>query len=57
MIQVTITWETLPGSIADVLGRKLGRAPTNAELKAEVQRIMDESLVAEATQGKLPHQR
>lgn len=44
-------------TIYDALAAKLGRSPTNAELKAEVQRIKDEALVMVATRGKLPHQR
>jgi hypothetical protein len=44
-------------TIYEVLREKLGREPTNAELKADVQRILQESTVELAMQGKLPHQR
>ena len=44
-------------TIYEVLRDKLGREPTHAELCADVQRILDESLIARATQGKLVHQR
>ena len=36
---------------------KLNREPTNAELKAEVRRIIRESYVDAAGKGKLAHQR
>lgn len=39
------------------LVEKLGRHPTNAEIKADVQRILDESLQERAARGKLAHQR
>ena len=44
-------------TIYEALCVKLGREPTNAELKADVKRILAESLVERATKGKLPHQR
>lgn len=44
-------------TIWDALARKLGRQPTNAEAKAEVQRILEESMIERAEQGKLSHQR
>lgn len=44
-------------TIYEALKAKLGREPTNAELKADVRRIMAESLVERAEQGKLAHQR
>lgn len=44
-------------TIYGALKMKLGREPTNAELTAEVKRILGESLVERATAGKLPHQR
>lgn len=44
-------------TIYQALAEKLGRAPTNAELKADVQRILEESLVELATKGKLSHQK
>jgi hypothetical protein len=37
---ITTTFATRPGSIAENLGKKLGRTPTNEELKAEVKRIL-----------------
>ena len=42
-------------TIYDASKAKLGRSPTVAELKADVQRIMDEGLVLAAMRGKLPH--
>lgn len=44
-------------TIYEALRDKLGREPTNAELKADVSRILDESLVERAAAGKLSHQR
>ena len=44
-------------TIYNVLRDKLGREPTNAELKAEVDRIKREALVGLAEKGKLPFQR
>lgn len=44
-------------TIYEALARKLGRKPTNAELKADVERILEESMVERAEQGKLRHQR
>jgi hypothetical protein len=44
-------------TIYKVLRDKLGREPTNAELKAEVDRIKQEALVGLAEKGKLPFQR
>ena len=44
-------------TIYDALAKKLGRAPTNAELKADVERIKTAALVEAATHGRLPHQR
>lgn len=44
-------------TIYAVLKDKLGREPTNAELKAEVQRIKEEALVETAGAGKLAHQK
>ena len=40
-------------TIYEALAAKLGRVPTNAELKADVQRIKDEALVELASNGKL----
>ena len=44
-------------TIYEALMHKLGRTPTNAELKAEVARIKREAYEEVATKGKLPHQR
>lgn len=44
-------------TIYEALRAKLGREPTNAELKADVERILDEALVEQAEAGKLRHQR
>lgn len=44
-------------TIYDALKVKLAREPTNAELKAEVQRILDEGAAELAAKGKLPFQR
>lgn len=44
-------------TIYEALRQKLGREPTNAELKADVKRIMQEALVETASRGRLPHQR
>lgn len=44
-------------TIYDALAKKLGRAPTNAELKADVERIKTAALVQAATAGRLPSQR
>lgn len=44
-------------TIYEALSRKLGRKPTNAELKEEVQRIKQDGYVLAAAAGKLPFQR
>ncbi len=44
-------------TIYEALAAKLGRTPTNAELKAEVQRIKTEAYVETAQRGKLRHQK
>jgi hypothetical protein len=44
-------------TIYEALATKLGRIPTNAELRADVQRIKDSVLVELASKGKLSHQR
>lgn len=44
-------------TIYQALVSKLGRTPTNAEVKADVERIKREALVELANKGKLPHQR
>lgn len=44
MLRVSISWRNDdPSTIYNVLKRKLGREPTNAELKAEVLRILREA--------------
>lgn len=44
-------------TIYEVLRDKLGREPTNEELKADVKRILEEGTRELALKGKLPHQR
>jgi hypothetical protein len=44
-------------TIYEALRQKLGREPTNAEIKADVQRILEEAMVDRAERGKLSHQR
>jgi hypothetical protein len=44
-------------TIHDALAAKLGRKPTNAELKAEMARIREEGIIEAAMTGKLAHQR
>jgi hypothetical protein len=48
-------------TIYEVLREKLGREPTNAELNADVKRILaegaEERMVTAASRGKLPHQK
>lgn len=44
-------------TIYEALRAKLGREPTHAELKADVQRILDEAHAATAAAGRLPYQR
>ena len=44
-------------TIYEALRDKLGREPTNAELKADVKRIMADAIADLASKGKLPHQR
>lgn len=44
-------------TIWEALQAKLGRDPTNDEVRADVRRILDEALVERASKGKLPHQR
>ena len=46
-----------PNTIWNTLARRLGREPTDEEGAAEVRRILEESLVDLAGQGKLPFQR
>lgn len=44
-------------TIFEALQTKLGRIPTNAEIKADIQRILREGLEELATKGKLRYQR
>jgi hypothetical protein len=44
-------------TIYEALKQKLGREPSNAELKADLQRIGEESLIDAAAKGKLARQR
>ena len=44
-------------TIYEALKQKLGREPSNAELKADVIRILQEATQERAATGKLPHQR
>jgi hypothetical protein len=47
----------MPKTIYQALCDKLGREPTNEEVKADVRRIMEEALVEVAQAGRLAHQR
>lgn len=44
-------------TIYEALVSKLGRIPTNVELKADVSRIKQEALIEAASNGKLSFQR
>ena len=44
-------------SIWQALADRLGRQPSNSEVKAELARITEESLIERAELGKLKHQR
>lgn len=44
-------------TIYQALYDKLGRIPTNAEIKADIERIKTDALISLATKGKLAHQR
>ena len=44
-------------TIWEALSAKLGRAPTNAECRTEILRILEDARRERAEQGKLPHQR
>lgn len=57
-MQTNITWRNdNPNTIWNRLAKRLGREPTRAEAKAEVQRILDEVTVDMAGEGRLKHQR
>jgi hypothetical protein len=59
-ITITTTWRSSkenPDSIYSKLAAKLGRQPTNAELKADWNRILEEGMVKRAGKGQLRHQR
>lgn len=57
-MQVNVTWRNdNPNTIWNVLARRLGREPTNAEAAAEVRRIMTDVTIDLAERGKLKHQR
>lgn len=49
-MKITVSHATAPGSIADKLAATLGRTPTNAELAAEVRRILATVKPATVTQ-------
>lgn len=55
-ITISVTNDN-PNTIHNKLKARLGREPSNAELREECQRIMREGLVDLAQAGKLPHQR
>lgn len=44
-------------TIYEALRGKLGREPSNAELRADVRRILDQGLIEMAEAGKLAHQK
>lgn len=46
-----------PNTVWNMLARKLGREPTNAEAAEEVKRILREAHQALAEAGRLRHQR
>lgn len=57
-MKVNVTWQNAgPHTIYGKLAAKLGREPTNEEIKRDVQRIFDDALIERATAGKLKHQR
>lgn len=58
VVRITTTWHNAgPHTIWGKLAERLGREPTNEEVKAEVRRIMEEATVSLAEAGRLPHQR
>jgi hypothetical protein len=57
-MEINVTWRNNnPNAIWNRLAMRLGREPTHAEAKAEVQRILSETTVDLASAGKLKHQR
>jgi len=62
-VSVTFTYRNISDpaqrkpTIYEALRAKLGREPSNAELNADVRRILDEAMCERAKQGKLRHQR
>lgn len=58
-IRVSVTWRSFSGkpTIHTALRDKLGREPTNEELRADVLRILDESEAERASAGQLRRQR
>lgn len=57
-VRVTITFTNdNPDTIWNKLAAKLGRQPTNAEAKAEVDRILTDVMIQRANKGKLSWQR
>jgi hypothetical protein len=57
-VKTTITFTNRnPDTIWNKLAVKLGREPTDAEARSEVERILSESLADRASRGKLAHQR
>ncbi len=57
-MRITTTWTNRnPDTIWNRLAAKLGREPTPAEARAEVQRILFKACLEAAEQGKLAHQR
>ena len=57
-MQVTITFQNAnPNTIWGKLAAKLGREPTDAEVRADMQRITDEGMADRASRGKLRFQK
>jgi hypothetical protein len=58
VVRVTTTVHNAgPTTIWGKLAERLGREPTDAEVKAEISRILTEGVMEAAMAGKLPHQR
>jgi len=58
MFKVTMTvTNSNPNTIYNRLKDKLGREPTNDEIKSDIRRILDEVMVDLAGKGKLSFQR